>query len=129
MTTPQNGANAQHPTSASATTGKNYVDSLLGGTQWGSGPGKGTTLTFSFPFASSASAAWASNPEYSTLNEPSSAFALDALQQAAVRSALATWSNVANITFTEVAESATNVGDLRVAWTNKTDSGAAAWAS
>ncbi|MBV5300100.1 MAG: Ig-like domain-containing protein [Rhodoferax sp.] len=128
MPSSQNGFNTQHVTSASAATGTNSIDSLLGGTQWGSGPGNGTALSFSFPWTSSATAIWASDPNYSSLSEPSSAFALTATQQAAVRNVLATWSNVANVTFTEVSESSTNVGDLRFAWTNKTQSGAAAWA-
>jgi serralysin len=110
-------------------TGVNSTDALLGGTQWGARVGGGISITYSFPWASSTTAYWASNPNYSTTDEPSSAFALTVSQQAFVRLALASWGNVANITFTEVAESASNMGDLRIAWTNKTDTNAAAWAS
>jgi serralysin len=124
----QNGY-TQAPTVAVPLTGNNSTDALLSGTQWGTRVGSSATLTYSFPWASSTSAAWASSPNYSTLNEPSSAYALTAAQQSFVRLALASWGNVANITFTEVAESASNVGDLRIAWTNKADTNAAAWAS
>jgi Ca2+-binding RTX toxin-like protein len=124
----QNGY-TQAPTVTVPLTGVNSTDALLGGTQWGNRVGGGVALTYSFPWASSASASWASSPNYSTTNEPTSAFALTASQQAFVRLALASWGNVANITFTEIAESATNVGDLRIAWTNKTETNAAAWAS
>ena len=124
----QNGY-TQAPTVTVPLTGTNATDALLGGTQWGTRVGASVTLTYSFPWASSTSAYWASNPNYSTTNEPASAYVLTASQQAFVRLAMASWGNVANITFTEVAESATNVGDLRIAWTNKTNGTAAAWAS
>ena len=124
----QNGY-TQAPTVKVPFTGTTTTDALIGGTQWGTRVGAGATVTYSFPWASSTSAYWASNPNYSTMQEPASAYALTASQQAFVRLALASWGNVANITFTEIAESSTNVGDLRVAWTNKTDGGAAAWAS
>ena len=69
---------------------------------------------------------------YSTLNEPGAAahYGFNALQQAATRSAMATWAAVANIGFQEVAESSLQVGDIRLAWTSASQTasdGTLAW--
>ena len=53
---------------------------------------------------------------------------LSAAQQQAVRSALKAWSSVANIQFVEVQETATNVGDLRFAFSFGVDDHASAHA-
>ena len=126
MPSPQNGFNSQHSTLTSRTSGSNSIDSLVGGIQWAPGGNGVTALTYSFPWAQSATASWATNPDYSSKNQPNSAFELTPLQQQAVRSALATWSSVANITFTEVSDTASNVGDLRFTWTNYSKPGVAA---
>jgi hypothetical protein len=134
MSNPQNGNGTQATTSNTSNSFLNYIDSLLGGTKWGGNVGSGATLTYSFPWSSSSSAAWASNPNYSDLNEPSSAYALSAMEQAATRNALAAWANVANLNFSEITETSSNVGDLRFTWTTKTETvtgggQAAGWAS
>jgi Ca2+-binding RTX toxin-like protein/methionine-rich copper-binding protein CopC len=129
MPTPQNGFNSQKSTLTSTISGVNSIDSLVSGYQWAPNAAGVTALTYSFPWATASTASWASNPKYSSDNEPSSAFALTAVQQQGVRDALATWSNVANIAFTEVGETASNVGDLRFAWTDVIPLGIAGWAS
>lgn len=93
-------------------TGDVRIDALLYGVKWGDEAGSGADLTFSFPRAGST---WAANygegePTWSGYG------ALTADQQAWFRSALNTWAEVADITFTEVAETSGNVGDIRAAF-------------
>ena len=91
--------------------------------QWGLATGQPVALSYSFP---GITASWAS--DYSTLNENATYSALNTMEMAAVRSALGAWSSVANITFTEVADTATDVGQFRFAWTQAANGGASAWA-
>ncbi|MBI5790410.1 MAG: M10 family metallopeptidase C-terminal domain-containing protein, partial [Rhodocyclales bacterium] len=129
MTTPANGSQGD-------TTPTSNEDLLLttygalipdpdspGAFQWGTATGQAVTLSYSFP---GAFATWAS--DYSSLNEKAVFSPLNSMQMVAVRSALSAWSSVANISFTEVADTATDVGQLRFAWTEKANEGAAAWA-
>ncbi len=111
-----------------------HIDSLLGDSKWGGVTGTGAALAFSFPWTTSSTAIFAgyNGATYSLLNEPQATYhyGLNAVQQSAVRDALAQWSAVANVSFSEVAETTTNVGDLRFAWTSAsqpTISGSAAW--
>lgn len=102
-------------TSTVTPTGNAYVDGVLSGTKWAV-----TTLTFSFP----TSASYYGSPYGS--NEPTSNFeALNAVQKDAVRGILADYSAVANITFTEVTETASQHGDIRFAMS---DMPGTAWA-
>ncbi len=124
MPSPTNGKD-QHATSATPSSGSALVDALLSGTQWSSGA-QPLVLSYSFPWKNGQPASWENN--YSDMREPDAGYALSAQEQDAVRQALATWSAVANIRFVEVEDSATNVGDLRFAWTRKSDAQFAAWA-
>ena len=86
-------------TSTVSNTNDPYIDGVLSGTKWAV-----NSFTFSFPtdpsFYSSPFGAYGSG-------EPSNGFeAFNATQQAAVRSALAMYSSVANVTFTEITETA-----------------------
>lgn len=120
MPSPSNGPYSQLATQPTTTSHSMQTNALLGDTQWAIQLGnQPLVLTYSFAW-NSGTAAFDSN--YSTLNEPTQGFALTPPQQSAVRTALKTWANVANIQFIEVAESATSVGDLRFAWTHKTHS-------
>ncbi|MEI8187118.1 MAG: DUF4214 domain-containing protein [Chlorobiaceae bacterium] len=121
------------PNTSSATTsfnlsGTTNIDALLNGykgihTKWGGSVGTGTDLTFSFPWTGNANAVWASTytdagktlPGYSDLNEQTAIthYGLNATQITATQNALQSWSNVANVTFTKVDDTATNVGDFR----------------
>ncbi|MBK6998543.1 MAG: M10 family metallopeptidase C-terminal domain-containing protein [Rhodoferax sp.] len=125
MSTYQNGSGLAVTSSVSAS-GTNSIDSLIGGEKWGGATGSSASLSYSFPWSQSGTASWSGS--YSDKNEPSSAFALNTTQQTATRTALAAWANVANVSFSELTETSTNVGDVRFAWTNKTDGGSAAWA-
>lgn len=103
--------------------GSQVVNTLLGEEKWGGVPGTGATLTYSFPWTSAGTATFSGgngSADYSTLNEQNASFhyGLNATQQAAARSALQEWAKVANITFSEVAENSSSVGDIRFAWTS-----------
>ena len=91
--------------------GQNHIDSLLWGTKWGTGgAGSGVSLTYSFGTAQSVYRSGYAN------NEPNTGFGeLNAAQKAATHSSIALWAEVANITFTEVTDSAGVAGDLRYA--------------
>ena len=119
-------------TSTVAATGNARIDALIGGVKWGGPVGSASTISFSFPQAGST---WSTNggSGYGATSgdgEPWSAkyAGLTTAQQAAFRSALSAWSDVANITFVEVADTAGNVGDIRVAWTGAIPDAYAAWA-
>jgi serralysin len=114
--------------------GTTEIDALLAGVKWGGPLGTGAYVTYSFPWSTSTTASFAGygGQPYSTLNEPSSGAALGSTQMAAVKAALATWSNVANLDFNTgpVADTSTSVGDIRIAFTGATSlasDGSAAW--
>jgi serralysin len=116
-------------------TGTLTLDALLAGAKWGSGGvGTGAIVSYSFPWTSNSSAVF-SGPDggtYSDANEPTATqhYGLTSVQQSATVAALQSWANVANITPQLVSESATSVGDIRVAWSSgvgKISTGEAAW--
>lgn len=93
--------------------GNSQIDPLIWlGYKWGpSGAGQSAVVTYSFPTNTST---WSN--DYATFldNEPFNKFeAFTAAQQNAAKQALALWADVANITFQQVAETPTNVGDIR----------------
>ena len=96
---------------------KNYIDSLLFGTKWNGAVGTGANLTFSFPEAVSTWSTLAYGLKTGS-GEPWNGFAPFATpeQQAAIK-AVTAWSNVANLTFTQVADTPSLVGEIRFAWT------------
>ena len=86
--------------------GENHIDSLLGLYKWGGALGTGANLTYSFGTANSIYA--------SGYSEPTNGFAeFSSHQKAQTRLALEFWSDVADLTFTEVTDSASVAGDLR----------------
>ncbi len=129
------------PTGFSETTQKDFsylgdssrIRALLSGSKWGATLGAGFTLTYSFPWTSSdGNARWAissggytnSDPtNFNLSNEPYRAGTnnLNTTQQNYVSNALSKWANVANVKFNYVAESSTQVGDLRFAFTSTSD--------
>ena len=100
-----------------STTGQNDIDSLLQTYRWGSGSGT-VEMTYSFG---------TSNSVYqSGYSEPTNGFGeFSEHQKAATRSVLDYWANVADITFTEVTDSASVAGDFRFA---KSSEPSTAWA-
>ncbi|HZB37718.1 MAG TPA: M10 family metallopeptidase [Beijerinckiaceae bacterium] len=96
-------------------TGKPSIDGLLGGTKWAV-----ASLTFSFPALASHY-----GPDYGDGETTDNFGALNPTQQAAARAALAMYAAVSNLSFSEVAESATRHGDLRYA---RSDAPSTAWA-
>ena len=100
--------------------GLSYIDFLLGGLKWGGGLGTGVDLTYSFGGAGSVYRAGYGN------GEPLNGFgSLTDIQKTAANNALQAYQNVANITFTEVQDSATVAGDIRFA---RSDAPSTAWA-
>jgi hypothetical protein len=105
------------------------IDALARGVKWGDAPGTGVTVTYSFPWVSGPAVFSGLNGSgsYSTVNEPAGSYAFNATQRQAARDALQTWAAVADIEFVEVADTATNVGDIRFTWTAATMGTASAW--
>ncbi|KIK82763.1 M10 family metallopeptidase, partial [Pseudomonas sp. W15Feb9B] len=108
-------------------TGINALDSLLSGSYWAGvnwpfdGP---TKLTYSFIEPNTSY--FPTN--YSADNEYKSIYSLSGYQKNGIISALATWSAVANITFTQTSDDISNVGDLRFGGYGLMGNEAAAWA-
>lgn len=122
MPTPQTSS----PTSNVPSAGVGALDALLSGVKWGGAVGAGANVSYSFPWANSGSATFSGpngSGSYSTLNEYQATqhYGLNTTQQTAARSAMQAWANVANITVTEVADTAAQVGDIRFAFTSATN--------
>ena len=100
-----------YPVSGVTASGNVTIDSLLSGYKWGTdgSPGTGVSLTYSFGVAGLS----AYRDGYAT-PDPGSVWTLSGTAEAAIRQAIGTWSAVANISCTEVADTATSCGDLRI---------------
>ena len=103
------------------------IDALLPSSarKWGGAQGTGAVLSYSFAWINGLLALY-TGPDgqaYSTLNEPGATYhyGLNTQQQTAARLALSAWAAVANLYFSAVTESSTQVGDIRFAWTSATD--------
>lgn len=98
------------------------INALLSTYQWGT-TGNAATITYSFPTTGST---FISN--YG--KEVSSGWSgFNASQQASFKTALSKWSDVANLTFTQVADNASGSGQIRVAFSNEVkNQGAGGWA-
>ena len=94
------------------------------GEKWGGGLGTGVTLTYSFP--RDPNSGWHSTG-YGE-GEWGDWLSISDGERAAVRKALATWSSVANLGFTEVSDNNSTVGELRFAYTKVISPEAAAHA-
>jgi Ca2+-binding RTX toxin-like protein len=111
--------------------GNSKIDPLLVmGFKWGSsGAGTSAAITYSFPTYGSL---WHSDYQTYLDNEPNVNFQpFDFAQQAAAIQAMALWASVANITFTQVDDTAgdMDVGDIRFGNSGVvTNSTSAAWA-
>ncbi len=98
------------------------INALIDDSRWGTGNGATVTLTYSFE---SSASRYSSN--YSSTNEYLDSQILRTDQKTAVRTALAAWSRVANLSFAEVTDSTTEAGDLRFGIYNNFPTGTAAW--
>jgi len=84
--------------------------------KWSGGSGS-LALTYSFPWLEGAAAYW--QTDYSSKSEQlADHYSLDSLQVTAVSSVFKLWADVAAITFTQVPDTASNVGDFRVAFSS-----------
>ena len=86
-------------------------------------------MTYSFPWTSFYYAYWQQpvyNPPY---NEPEATkhFGFNTMQMKSVKDALQAWSNVANVNFTQVYETTTEVGDFRFAFSSALPDTAWGW--
>lgn len=108
-----------------ASSGDSRIDPFLWGVKWGGALHSGATVTYSFPDKDSE---WGS--PYAEPNTKAFEYrGFRSTEQAAARSALKAWSDVANINFQEVNDTSANVGDIRFAFSSKVGrEGAAAWA-
>jgi Ca2+-binding RTX toxin-like protein len=100
------------------------TDTMLDGTKWGGPLGTAVTLTYSFPQGGAAT--WVS--PYSDDQEPDSWYVLEDYQMTGARQALATWAAVANVRFSEVADTDDSVGEIRFAFTDNMNPNSAAHA-
>jgi Ca2+-binding RTX toxin-like protein len=111
----------------SSLTGVKAVDSLLAGSYWlGSNWTIGGPTNLSYSFVAPNTSYFVTN--YSPDNEYKAIYTLSSDQRGAVINALATWSSVANISFTQTTDDITNVGDLRFGGYSLMKDQAAAWA-
>ena len=122
MTTPTtNSISFSYPLSS----GYIQVDAILYGTEWGYQIGAGVNLTYSFP---GYSAYWsiASYGQNTGTGEPYVNFApFSSDLQALAISAMASWSDVANINFTLVPDNNNSAGDIRFGISTSSSGGAA----
>lgn len=98
--------------------GDTTIDSLLNENhvKWDGALGTGANLTFSFPWINDKPAYFASY--YGDEPSADERFNFNTAQIDAARNALTAWANVANLKFREVADTSTNVGDFRFAFSS-----------
>ncbi|MDD5548238.1 MAG: M10 family metallopeptidase, partial [Sulfurovaceae bacterium] len=99
------------------------INTLLCGIKWEtSSVGTAINLTYSFPWTTNSTAQWDTDylSYYYTYQEPyaSEHYGLSAEQMISAVSAMQAWANIANITFTQLAESGSIVGDIRFAFSS-----------
>ena len=100
------------------------INALLSGTAWGAWTLTDATITisYSFPWTSNSTAIFSgyNNKPYSSENQntASQTYGLNTSQITAAKLALQAWANVANISFSEIKETSTAVGDIRFAFTS-----------
>ena len=107
------------------------LDGLLMGARWGNGSASPVTISYSFPTTASDWSTHASTGYGPTSGngEPwNDLKGLTATQQQAVRDVFTMIGSYAAIDFVEIAESATNVGDIRIAFSGALDDAAVAQA-
>ncbi|WP_262027666.1 M10 family metallopeptidase [Microvirga sp. Mcv34] len=96
-------------------TGNAYIDGVLGDYKWAA-----NSVTYSFPMSGSIYGS-----SYGSGENTTNFASLGSIQQTTARNALKAYASVANLTFTEVAETATQHADVRLAMSDATPT---AWA-
>jgi Ca2+-binding RTX toxin-like protein len=99
------------------TSGLGTEGGIIQGVKWGGGYGTGVSLTFSFPGVGSYKANPYGSYDTGSGGEWSTWYSLTSSEHPGVAAALAAWSAVANIAFTQTVDNNTTVGDLRFAIT------------
>src|SRR5262245_60564524 len=100
------------------TTGNASADGLIYGTRW-------ATHTLTYSFATPGASFWSTDPlsgygPSSGDGEPWAGLpALTSAEKTAVRSALHSWANVANLSFLEATDSSTTAGDIRFGFSSQ----------
>lgn len=102
------------------------IDGVVQGNKWGGPVGTGAVISYSFPDENSV---WA-NP-YGERDEPKNGFSsYNEAEREVARAAIAAWEATgADITFVEVNETSTSVGDIRFGWTSINRGFVTAWSS
>ncbi|WP_324770601.1 M10 family metallopeptidase [Pokkaliibacter plantistimulans] len=124
MTTLRNSTNTNSFSSVDGSRTVSYINALLedGSTfKWGGSQGTGANITYSIPGLNSS---W---PSYGPLDEQSNMSSVSTEVTSTFAAALNSWSNVANITFTQVNETSTSFGDIRLAYYNSMSEGTLGW--
>ena len=107
------------PTTSVAISTNNDIAALTFGSKWGGDLGTGVVLTYSFPSDGAIFVISYSSSDEPGVDNPSiNLFPLDANQQAAFQEMFTAISNVADITFVQVADNTNTVGEIRVASTD-----------
>jgi len=110
--------------------GVSTIDPLLNEDllKWKGISGLAVECTYSFPWLGGATAYWQS-PIYSAYSEQNAAerFGFNSSQISAAKSAFEAWADVAAFSFTQVDESASNVGDFRLAFSSAVGSASWGW--
>jgi len=127
---PVSGVETIAPTENHSATGDASVDALLSGSHYAPDAGSSTTtVTFSFGGPDSV---YSTDPILgydSSLPEPVSGVeALSTYAQGLFRSAVENLGSFSNLALTEVTDTDTTAGTVRIAWTGITDEDAVAWA-
>jgi serralysin len=99
-----------YSTTFTSLSGDYRIDSLLGGQKWRNGIGTGVTLTYSLHGAASTYDPQARYHDDGPYTNP---VTLSETTKVAIRLALNKWAKVANITFTELADTGASSGILR----------------
>lgn len=94
------------PKSTVPTAHTTSIQNLLIGNKWGGTIGQGVDLTFSF-------SNYSSKFNYS-ISGMSELKLMTSVQQNAAINAMNAWSNIANITFTQVSDTGSSAGDIRL---------------
>jgi len=114
--------------------GQSHIDALLSDSKWGGPVGTGLTLTYSFP---NYGASWSTTslesggygPDTGSGEPWGNRFSpLNAVQQSAFAQALQSWSAVANISFAQVSDTSSQVGDIRIAFSTTVPSSTSGYA-